>query len=278
MAARYRETHIQSNKSNSAWLLYLYSLPYLFSILSKLINGELINLVLTSAVFVAIVVAATWMSTGLKNRSLYLSQKFANSKPFPMMFLSSLVLGAASFVASWLLAEFNLFAAIGFGAAATVGCWLWYGLDPIKSKHIGFNDINDAEKALEILQESEALVLSIEKSAKNIKNREMNFSLEKITALARDVLNVLYENPGKITKARRFLNTYLTGAESVVERYSSANKDDSYKKLDENFKEVLGNIENVFAEQYEKLISSDVFDLDVDIEVLNTLLKKQGIN
>ena len=40
----------------------------------------------------------------------------------------------------------------------------------------------------------------------------------------------------------------------------------------------MENIEDVFVEQYDKLISSDVFDLDVDIEVLKTLLEKQGIN
>ena len=106
----------------------------------------------------------------------------------------------------------------------------------------------------------------------------MSQRLDKITALARDVLGILYEQPNKIRKARRFLNTYLTGAESVVERYASTHNDTDNKNLEENFREVLENIEVVFTEQYEKLMSSEAFDLDVDIEVLNTLLKKQGIN
>jgi 5-bromo-4-chloroindolyl phosphate hydrolysis protein len=151
-------------------------------------------------------------------------------------------------------------------------------MDPIKSKHFSFNDVNDSEKALEILQNSESLIISIEQSNRKLSNTEMSQRLNKITSVARDVLNVLYQHPKKISKARRFLNTYLTGAESVVKRYAETHNDENVQKLEDNFREVLENIEQVFTEQHEKLLSSDVFDLDVDIEVLNTLLKKQGIN
>ncbi len=278
MAVKYRQTHIQTKSTYTAWLLYFYSLPYLFSILSKLINGEVINLVLAASVFVALILSAVWMTTGLKNKQSYLTKQFSNNTPFPMMFLSSLLVGSATLVAAWLIVGYNLFSGIGFGIAATIGCWLWYGMDPVKSKHINFNDINDSEKALEILQDSESLVISIENSSKKISNTEMSNKLTKITSVARDVLNVLYQNPKKITKARRFLNTYLKGAESVVLRYAETHKEKGAQKLEGNFREVLDNIEQVFTEQHEKLLSSDVFDLDVDIEVLNTLLKKQGIN
>ena len=279
MPVKYRQNQAVSKPSNySAWLLYFYSLPYLFSIISKLLKGEIINLVLVSAVFVAIIVSAHWMGIGLKNKNNFKARKYQNNTPFPMMFLASLVLGAASFVGSWLLVEYNLFSAIGFGIAATVGSWLWYGLDPVKAKHISFSDVTDADKALGILQESESLVINIENSSLKLSNSEMSKRLHNITTLARDVLGVLYQQPNKIHKARRFLNTYLTGAESVVQRYSNSHNNTENQKLEDNFREVLQNIEVVFSEQYEKLMSSDEFDLDVDIEVLNTLLKKQGIN
>ncbi|MBL4772434.1 MAG: 5-bromo-4-chloroindolyl phosphate hydrolysis family protein [Alcanivoracaceae bacterium] len=278
MATRYRQKHIQSTKSYSALLLYTYSLPYLFAMISRLINGEFFDLLLISAVFLAILIASVWMSVGLKNKSYYAVRKYPNTTPFPMMFLASLIIGGSSFVASLLLAEYAIFAAIGFGLAAMIGCWLWYGLDPVKSKHISFTDVNDADIALKILQDSETLVINIEKSTQHIDNNEMSKHLIEITSKAREVLNVLYQNPQKINKARRFLKTYLRGAESVVERYAATHKKADNQQLEENFKEVLVNIEQVFSEQHDKLISSDVFDLDVDIEVLNTLLKKQGIS
>jgi len=277
MAVKYRQTHVQRVNNYGAWLLYFYSLPYLLSVISKLLKGEFINLVIVSAVFVAIVLSALWMSIGLKNKGLYSTRKFIQKPPFPMMFLASLLLGISSFISAWLLNGYNLFAGIGFGVAAIIGCWLWYGMDPVKLKHISFSDINDSEKALEILQDSESLVINIESSSRQINNAQMSSKLESIATKAREVLNVLFENPKKIKKARRFLNTYLTGAQSVVERYVETHEKSDDKELEENFKEVLNNIESVFIKQHEKLISSDVFDLDVDIEVLNTLLKKQGI-
>lgn len=278
MAVKYRQIHKPAKSAEHAWLLYIYSIPYLFSILSHLINGEVVNLVLVSSIFVSIVLSAVWMSTGLKNKSLYQSKNYSIDTPFPLMFLASLLLGAAGFVGSWLVAGYSLFAGFGFAVASVAGCWLWYGLDPVKAKHLSFADVNDSEKALEILQESEKLIINIERASQNINNSEMQKRLSKITNLARDVLNKLYEKPNKIHKARRFLNTYLSGAESIVERYSASHVDMDNQKLEENFREVLVNVEQVFSDQYEKLISNDVFDLDVDIEVLNTLLKKQGVN
>lgn len=278
MPVKYRQNNIKNPNNHTAWLLYFYSLPYLFSIIVKLLNGEIVHLVLVAAVFVGIVLAATWMTTGLKNKDNYLIRKYPNNRPFPMMFLASLVVGVSTFVIAWLIVGYNLFTGIGFGLAATIGCWLWYGMDPVKSKHISFNDVNDSDKALEILQYSESLIISIENSNNQLTNPELSKRLNKITSTARDVLTVLYENPKKITKARRFLNTYLNGAESVVQRYAKTHKESGVAKLEGNFTEVLANIEEVFTEQHEKLLSSDIFDLDVDIEVLNTLLKKQGIN
>ncbi len=277
MAVNYRQKEPQDFTTNSAWLLYLFSIPYIFSVISKLIKGETFQLVLVSAAAVAIVVSALWMSIGIKNKHLYYARKYPQHTPFPMMFLASLLLGASSLVTSWLLLQYNLFAGIGFGVAAMVGCWMWYGLDPIKNKNMSFADINDSEKALEILQESETLVINIENANKKIAKQDLSKQIDSITENARKVLTILAENPKKITKARRFLRTYLTGAESVVQRFADTHKDADNKELEQNFTDVLGNIEKVFIEQQEKLISSDVFDLDVDIEVLNTLLKKQGI-
>lgn len=277
MAVKYRQTHVKTVNNYGAWLLYFYALPYLISIISKLLKGEVINLVLVSAVFVGVILSALWMSIGLKNKNFYSTRKYVQKPPFPMMFVASLLLGITSFISAWLLNGYNLFAGIGFGIAATIGCWLWYGIDPVKSKNISFSDINDSEKALEILQDSEILVVNIESSARHINNSEIATKLNAIASKAREVLNTLFENPKKIKNARRFLNTYLTGAESVVQRYVETHEKSNRPKLEANFTEVLENIESVFTTQNEKLNSSDVFDLDVDIEVLNTLLKKQGI-
>ena len=47
--------------------------------------------------------------------------------------------------------------------------------------------------------------------------------------------------------------------------------------LEQNFVNVLESIESVFLEQKEKLIENEVFDLDIQIEVLTKQLKQEGI-
>ena len=47
--------------------------------------------------------------------------------------------------------------------------------------------------------------------------------------------------------------------------------------LDDNFRRVLVTIEEVFQEQQQKLLETDITDLDVQIEVLATQLKREGV-
>lgn len=48
-------------------------------------------------------------------------------------------------------------------------------------------------------------------------------------------------------------------------------------ELEQNYRAMLMDMEQVCKEQHEKLIQNDVFDLDVQIEVLSTRLKREGV-
>ena len=48
-------------------------------------------------------------------------------------------------------------------------------------------------------------------------------------------------------------------------------------ELEQNFRNVLITIEDVFVEQEKRLVESDLMDLDVQIEVLAKQLKQEGI-
>jgi len=277
MAVKYRSTKPRIQlKDHTAWMLYFYSIPALFAVFSHLLKGQLFSFLLSGATFMGLLIGAVWMSKGRRNKYVFEQREYGLDVPFPLMFLASLVVGASCLVGALFVTDLGLLPSIGFGVGATVGCWLWYGIDATRSDKTYFQELeNEAQK---ILNTSENRVLHIEESAQTIENTELSQRLEKITQLSRDVLKVLVDNPEKLPKARRFLYSYLEGTESVIKRYAATHKKTDNLALEENFRQVLENIEKVFAEQYDKLVSSDVFDLDVDIEVLNTLLEKQGIN
>jgi len=277
MPVKYREKAKKSivKFQSTAWLLYLYSLLFMGASLSQLIQGSLTGFLLAGGVFFGNVLAAHWMSTGLRNKHHYRQRKFVIKKPFPLMMLSSLTLGACSLVGSWLVAGLGMFESIAYGLGAAVGSVLWYGLDETTSS--SFGGVKDQDSR-EILALSEQSIVSIEQSNKHIANRELSGYLERIVKTSREVIDTLMNHPEKIPQARRFLHSYLGATESVIQRYAKTHQlvDDDH--LEQNFKQVLHNIDQVFAEQNQKLLENQVFDLDVDIEVLNTLMEKQGIN
>lgn len=277
MPVKYRTKTQQSllKYHSTAWLLYLYSVPFLLATFAQLTKGNVFKFLVSGGVFFGVLLAATWMSTGRKNKFHYRQRKYVIQKPFPLMMLSSLTLGACSFVGSWLVAGMGLFESVAYGLAAAVGSVLWYGLDEVTSS--SFGAVNDQDSK-EILALSEQSIVNIEQANQHIANRELSDYLTKIVKTSREVVNTLVNNPEKIPQARRFLHSYLGATESVIKRYAETHQLVDDESLEKNFKNVLQNIDNVFEEQNQKLLENKVFDLDVDIEVLNTLMEKQGIN
>ncbi len=277
MPVKYREKAQKSivKFQSTAWLLYFYSIFFLVAAFAQLIKGHLFSFVISGAVFFGVLLGATWMSQGIRNKFHYRQRKFVIKKPFPLMMLSSLTLGACSLVGSWFVAGLGVFESIAYGLAATVGSVLWYGLDEVTSSTFGSVKDQDSK---EILALSEQSIVNIEQSNKHIANRELSDYLSRIVKTSREVVNTLVNHPEKIPQARRFLHSYLGATESVIKRYADTHQLVDDESLEKNFKQVLQNIDQVFEEQNQKLLENQVFDLDVDIEVLNTLMEKQGIN
>jgi len=277
MPVKYREKAQKSivKFQSTAWLLYVFSLFFMAATFGQLAKGNLFSFLISGGVFFGTLLSATWMSNGLRNKYHYRQRKFVIQKPFPLMMLASLTLGACSFVGSLLVAGMGLFESVAFGLAAVVGSVLWYGMDEMKSSSFGAVQDQDSKEMLALSEQS---IVNIEQANKHIANRELSDYLNKIIKTSREVVNTLVNQPEKIPQARRFLHSYLGATESVIKRYADTHQLVDDASLEKNFKEVLHNIDQVFAEQNQKLLENQVFDLDVDIEVLNTLMEKQGIN
>ncbi|HAO32370.1 MAG TPA: hypothetical protein DCQ84_05350, partial [Candidatus Competibacteraceae bacterium] len=101
--------------------------------------------------------------------------------------------------------------------------------------------------------------------------------LRRIVGQARQILTMLEEDPRDLRRARKFLNVYLDGAKQVTEGYAKTHGRLNTPELENNFRQVLATIEEVFGEQRQKLLEADLTDLDVQIEVLTTQLKREGV-
>ena len=113
---------------------------------------------------------------------------------------------------------------------------------------------------------------------RGLHSRELKTRLDRICQRARTILAQLEQDPKNLTRARRFLVTYLDGTRDVVAKYAAQQRDLDETVLAENFRRVLTTIEQVFAEQEEVLKQDDKLDLEVQIEVLETQLKREGVH
>ena len=161
---------------------------------------------------------------------------------------------------------------------ALLGGYLNYGFDPRTAKRFTDSDgIDTTDRVLEALMQAERSIAAIEQASLDIRNTEFNQRLRRIAKLARDILTLLEEDPRDLRRARKFLNVYLDGARQVSEGYAKTHGRVAAPELEDNFRRVLATIEDVFQEQQQKLLESDVSDLDVQIEVLATQLKREGV-
>ena len=170
-----------------------------------------------------------------------------------------------------------LFAALTGGA-----CVLAYGLDrrvdrgalEAAAKRAGVN----SRDVLAALEEAQRKVEGIETAAQGLHSRELKSRLDRICRQAYTILGQLEQDPKNLSRARRFLVTYLDGTRDVVTQYAAQQRDLAESPLAENFRRVLTTVEQVFAEQEEVLKQDDKLNLEVQIEVLETQLKREGVH
>jgi 5-bromo-4-chloroindolyl phosphate hydrolysis protein len=276
MAERYRLPSGQF-PSPKGVLMFLLPLPVLFAAIAALSGGNLSGLLGNAAGYGLFLAGALLLRRGLLSEAEYARRRVAKA-PWPLKTLGSGIIALATGVTAWLGAGQNPLIAVAFGLAALLGCYLTYGFDPRAAKRFTDRDgVDTTDRVLEALTQAEQGIAAIEQATRDIRNAELNNRLRRIAALARQILKLLEEDPRDLRRARKFLNVYLDGAKQVTEGYAKTHGRVSAPELEDNFRRVLATIEEVFQEQQQKLLETDVTDLDVRIEVLTTQLKREGV-
>lgn len=276
MAERYQQTPGRF-PSPKGMLMFLLPLPVLIAAVVSLAHGSLDGLLGNAAGYGLFLAGALLLRRGLLTEAEYGRRRVAKA-PWPLKTLGGSVIALATGVTAWFGAGQHPAIAVAFGLAALLGCYLSYGFDPRVAKRFTDRDgVDVTDRVLEALTQAEASIAAIEQSTRNIRNAELNSRLRRIVAQARQILTMLEEDPRDLRRARKFLNVYLDGAKQVTEGYAKTHARVAAPELEDNFRRVLATIEDVFQEQQQKLLETDVTDLDVQIEVLTTQLKREGV-
>lgn len=261
-------------------LLFIMPVPVLVAAVVSLIGGNFWATVINGAAFSGFMLSAVIARHGFKVEQLYNSKKLALAPTTPFKTVAAILLSITTALTAFLAtANYNIFSSILIGGATLLAFYLWYGLDPRRNKTSNMAGLGvSAEEVFEALEAANIKIDAIETARTEISNAQFDQHLDRIIVKARNIITLIENDPSDLPRARKFLKVYLDGTRRVTESYAKTHRNEATTvTLDGNFSNVLNSIESTFDEQHEKLKKQDQFDLDVNIEVLETQLKREGI-
>lgn len=279
-AKRYEPTIHNVRYGIKGILLYLLPLPALITAIGSLMRGDVMDTLVTGGVFATFMVGASVARHGFRLEGEYERRKIARAPSTPFKTVAAMIISTATGVLDWWSSDYamgDILPAVLIGAATFLGFALYYGLDPRKDKVGNISIGVTIEEVLDALDAANVKIDAIEQARRNISNPEFNARLQRITSKAREVLVSIEDDPTRLSRARKFLKVYLDGTQRVTEGYARTHQGEKPVALETNFSRVLDSIEQTFAEQQVKLLEDKHFDLDVQIEVLETQLKREGV-
>jgi hypothetical protein len=224
-----------------------------------------------------------WGAGALMWRALVAEARyFLGERPDPPAFplkAASLTLTALGAGLAGIAGGQNLAVALVFATLAGIGHGAFYGRD-LRARHVNVMRVDgiDVGAVTAQLKQAYGRLRGIDAAARNIAVSEFGERLTRITDIGRDILAEIERDPRDASRARRFLNLYLDSAEKVTTQYAQTHRQLRSRPLEENFRRLLVDMEQNFSDQRKKLLENDELALDVDIEVLNARLKRDGIN
>jgi hypothetical protein len=262
---------------SKAAALFLLPLPLLVALVANLVGGNA-----TRTAFTAGGLAALWTAGGLALRALaaearYLLGERLDPPAVPWKLLSA-VLTAAGVAFSAIAGGHTWAMAAVFATLAVLGHLAFYGRD-LRPPRIRVADVEGIDRLAVTVQlkQAHARLRGIVVAAAANPVLELRERLTHIAELGHGILDEIERDPAKATRARRFLNVYLDGAERISAEYARTHVNASNQELEQNFRRLLTEMETTFAEQRRRLAEKDLTALDVDIEVLHARLKGEGI-
>jgi hypothetical protein len=254
-------------------LLLALPLPILLKSVISLWSGDVGTLAATVIAYALFVLGAVLTRRGVQ-REIAATARPTTAKGPPLKTLAGVVVGLAAGFTAFAVVGHDALAALAYAFGAAAGYFMVYGAEPRSARVPGWTGEADARTVLELAYRR---LDALEGAGRQITNREFRQRLGNISVIVGKILRVIEENPADVRRTRKFLNVYLEGAQKVALQYARAEAHGPSAEREHSFRTLLVDVENTCHQQYEKLLQHDALDLDVQIEVLSTRLRREGI-
>lgn len=126
--------------------------------------------------------------------------------------------------------------------------------------------------------DDEEMLQAIRRANDRIDDPALSAKIDRLEAITRQIFKVIQEQPAKKAKANTFLNYYLPTTQKLLDSYADFEEAGvSGQNLDQakaRIEETMDNIISGFEHQLDDLYRDTALDIDSDIRVMETMLRR----
>ena len=187
----------------------------------------------------------------------------------------SAVIGGSFFALPYLALSVPFLPSLAIGAAAFAAGEVVFKTNVVES--LKESNLDLYHKLQKARKQNQHILDSIPK----VENEDLRIELNEINDTTLKIIETIEKNPEKEKKLKNFFEYYLPVTVKLVDRYDEIenqklNSKDS-KKFNENTLKTIKEINSVFKQFLNILYESDMTDTNVEIKVLNSMLKADGL-
>jgi 5-bromo-4-chloroindolyl phosphate hydrolysis protein len=261
-----------------ATALFVLPLPLLPALVVALFGGDVGRIAAIGGALAAFATAGILTWRGLVAQARFFLGQRLDPPALPLKLTSAVLTALGTGLAAAAGAHSPAAIAI-FAGLAAAGYVCFYGRDP-KRRRFAITTVAgvDGDAVTAQLKQAYGRLQGIEAAARAIAVPEFVERLGRIIDIGKRILAEIERDPRDAARARRFLNLYLDSAERVTVEYARTHRQIRNRPLEQNFRQLLVDMERTFEAQHRKLLENDVLSLDAEIEVLNARLKHEAVN
>ena len=258
-------------------LLFLAPLPLLFSGIGELRAGDALGMISEFGALSILLLSAWLLREGMKAEAEYEARKIARPPAIPRKIFAAALSGIGVFTATWLGWGQPMISAMIFGALASGAHVVAFGLDPMKKKGMSGNNAFDTERVAKAVEKAEVTLAELNAAAARFGDRALEARIERLGASVRDVFRAVENDPRDLSRARKFLGVYLTGARDATVKFADLYSRNRSTEARDDYVALISDLEISFTKHREVLLLDDRQDLDIEIEVLRDRLQQEGL-
>ena len=141
--------------------------------------------------------------------------------------------------------------------------------------------LEEEATAREKLREARKDFVKIQECAQRIRDPQLSQKAQRLARSADGILDYLEKHPDRVEGARRFLEYYQTTAAALLNRYVVLQQEEMKTEEDGHLRQsacrAADALIQAFEKQYRNLLQNELMDMDADIQVIEQLMKMEGL-